>query len=70
MFVRDAALWIGIGAALISACTGLYATAGNDLHGKVERFIPLIRGQSPWAAWAAIAAAVSVVAQAMARLPV
>ena len=48
-FVRDAAPWIGIGAALISACTGLYAAAGNDLHGKVERFIPLIRGQSPWA---------------------
>jgi len=28
-----------------------------------------MRGQAPWAAWAAIAAAVSVVAQAMEKLP-
>jgi hypothetical protein len=66
----DTASWIAIGAALISACVGLYAAAGSDLRDKVEKFFPRIRGQSPWAAWAAIAAAVSVVAQAMEKLPV
>jgi len=68
--MRDTASWIAIGAALISACVGLYATAGSDLRDKVEKLVPRIRGQSPWAAWAAIAAAVSVVAQAMEKLPV
>ncbi len=68
-FMRDTASWIAIGAAMISACVGLYAAAGNELRDKVEKFIPRIRGQSPWAAWAAIAAAVSVVAQAMEKLP-
>lgn len=67
--MRDAAPWIAIGAALISACVGLYASTGSDLRDKVERFVPLMRGQAPWAAWAAIAAAVSVVAQAMEKLP-
>ena len=68
--MRDAASWIAIGAALISACAGLYAIAGSDLRDKVERFVPSIREQSPWVAWAAIAAAVSVVAQAVEKLPV
>jgi uncharacterized membrane protein YeiH len=68
--VKDAASWIAIGAALISACVGLYATAGSDLRDQVERSFPLIREKAPWAAWAAIAAAVSVVAQAMQKLPV
>jgi len=67
--VKDAASWVAIGAALISACVGLYATAGSDLRDSVERLFPLIREQTPWAAWAAIAAAVSVVAQAMEKLP-
>jgi hypothetical protein len=67
--VKDSASWIAIGAALVSACIGLYASAGSDLHDAVERAVPQIRGQAPWAAWAAIAAAVSVVAQAMALLP-
>jgi hypothetical protein len=66
--VKDAAPWIAIGAALISACVGSYAAAGNDIRGKVERLFPLLREQAPWAAWAAIAAAVSVVAQAMEKL--
>jgi hypothetical protein len=68
--VREAASWIAIGAALTSACVGLYAIAGSDLRDKVEKFVPLIRERSPWAAWAAIAAAISVVAQAIERLPV
>ena len=67
--MTDAASWIAIGAALTSACVGLYAAAGSDLRDKVEQFIPQLRGQAPWAAWAAIAAAVSVVAQAMEKLP-
>jgi hypothetical protein len=67
--VKDAAPWIAIGAALISAGIGSYAAAGSDLRDHVERQFPLIRGQAPWAAWAAIAAAVSVVAQAMEKLP-
>jgi hypothetical protein len=67
--MTDAASWIAIGAALTSACVGLYAAAGSDLRDKVEQYIPQIRGQFPWAAWAAIAAAVSVVAQAMEKLP-
>lgn len=67
--MTDAASWIAIGAALTSACLGLYAAAGSDLRDKVEKFIPQISGQSSWAAWAAIAAAVSVVAQAMEKLP-
>jgi hypothetical protein len=50
-----------------SACVGLYAAVGSDLRDKVEQFIPQLRGQAPWAA---IAAAVSVVAQAMEKLPV
>jgi multidrug efflux pump subunit AcrA (membrane-fusion protein) len=71
MFMRDIASWIAIGAALISACVGLYATAGGDFRDQVEKVIPGIRGgQTAWAAWAAIAAAVSVVAQAMEKLPV
>jgi hypothetical protein len=70
MFVKDAASWIAIGAALISACAGLYVISGSDLRGKVERLFPFMREQAPWAAWAAIAAAVSVVAQAMEKLPV
>ena len=68
--MREAASWIAIGTALTSACVGLYAVVGSDLRDKVEKFAPLIREQSPWAAWAAIAAAISVVAQAMERLPV
>ena len=68
--MRDAASWIAIGAALISACAGLYAIAESDLRDKVEKLVPMIREQSPWAAWAAIAAAVSVIAQAMEKLPV
>jgi hypothetical protein len=68
-FVTNAASWIAIGAALISAFVGLYAAAGSDLRDKVEKFIPQISGQSSWAAWAAIAAAVSVVAQAVEKLP-
>jgi hypothetical protein len=68
--MRDIASWIAIGAALLSACIGLYAVTGNDFRDGVERFIPRIRGQLPWVAWAAIAAAVSVVAQAIERLPV
>lgn len=44
----------------------LYAAAGNDLRDKVEQSIPQLRGHAPWAA---IAAAVSVVAQAMEKLP-
>jgi hypothetical protein len=68
--MTDAASWIAIGAALTSACVGLYAAAGSDLRDKVEQFIPQLRGQAPWAAWAAIAATVSVVAQAMEKLPV
>ena len=67
--MTDAASWIAIGAALISACVGLYAAAGSDVRDKVEQFIPQIGAQSSWAAWAAIAAAVSVVAQAMEKLP-
>ena len=67
--MKDASSWIAIGAALTSACTGLYAAAGIDLRGKVERVLPFIREQAPWAAWAAIAAAVSVVAQAFEKLP-
>jgi len=65
--VKDAASWIAIGAALTSACIGLYATAGSDLRNKVEMLFPLIHERAPWAA---IAAAVSVVAQAMEKLPV
>jgi len=68
--VKDATSWIAIGAALTSACIGLYAIAGSDLRNKVEMLFPLIREQTPWAAWAAIAAAVSVVAQATEKLPV
>jgi hypothetical protein len=68
-FMTDAASWIAIGAALTSACVGLYAAAGSELRDKVEQFIPQLRGRAPWAAWAAIAAAVSVVAQAMEKLP-
>lgn len=64
--MTDAASWIAIGAALTSACVGLYAAAGNDLRDKVEQSIPQLRGHAPWAA---IAAAVSVVAQAMEKLP-
>jgi hypothetical protein len=67
--VTDSASWIAIGAALVSACIGLYASAGSDLRGAIERAVPQIREQAPWAAWAAIAAAVSVVAQAVALLP-
>jgi hypothetical protein len=67
--MTDIASWIAIGAALTSACVGLYAAAGSDLRDKVEQFVPYIRGQFPWAAWAAIAAAVSVVAPALKRLP-
>lgn len=67
--MKDASSWVAIGAALTSACTGLYAAAGIDLRGKVERLFPFIREQAPWAAWAAIAAAVSVVAQAIEKLP-
>ena len=67
--MTDTASWIAIGAALTSACVGLYAAAGSELRDKVERFIPQLRGRAPWAAWAAIAAAVSVVAQAMEKLP-
>jgi hypothetical protein len=37
----------------------------SDLRDKVEKLIPQISGQSSWA----IAAAVSVVAQAMEKLP-
>ena len=68
--MKDAASWIAIGAALISACVGLYAAAGSDIRNEVERLFPLIRERAPWAAWAAIAAALSVVAQAMVKLPV
>jgi hypothetical protein len=68
--VRDAASWVAIGAALTSACAGLYAIAESDIRDKVEKLVPMIREQSPWAAWAAIAAAVSVVAQAVEKLPV
>jgi type II secretory pathway component PulK len=64
--MKDPASWIAIGAALISACVGLYAAAGSDVRDKL---IPQIGAQSSWAAWAAIAAAVSVVAQAMEKLP-
>ena len=64
--MTDAASWIAIAAALTSACVGLYAAAGSDLRDRVEQLIPQMRGQ---AAWAAIAAAVSVVAQAMEKLP-
>jgi len=68
--VKDASSWVAIGSALSSACTGLYAAAGIDLRKKVERRFPRIREQAPWAAWAAIAAAISVVAQAIEKLPV
>jgi len=68
--MTGAASWIAIGAALMSACVGLYAAAGSDLRDRIEKFVPQLRGQAPWAAWAAIAAAVSVVAQAMEKLPV
>ena len=68
--MSDAASWIAIGAALTSACVGLYAALGSDLRGRIEQLVPQLRGQAPWAAWAAIAAAVSVVAQAMEKLPV
>ena len=68
--MKDASSWVAIGAALTSACTGLYAAAGIDLREKVERRFPLIREQASWAAWAAIAAAISVVAQAIEKLPV
>jgi len=67
--MRDTASWIAIGAALTSAWLGLYASAGSDLRDRVEKLVPQIRRDSPWAAWAAIAAAVSVVAQAMEMLP-
>ena len=67
--MKDPASWIAIGAALISACVGLYAAADSDVRDKVEKLIPQIGAQSSWAAWAAIAAAVSVVAQAMEKLP-
>jgi hypothetical protein len=70
MVGKDVASWIAIGAALISACAGLYAIAESGLRDKVEKFVPMIREQSPWAAWATIAAAVSVVAQAVEKLPV
>ena len=68
--MKDTSSWVAIAAALTSACTGLYAAAGMDLRTKVEGRFPLIREQAPWAAWAAIAAAISVVAQAIERLPV
>ena len=67
--MKDASSWVAMRAALTSACTGLYAAAGSDLRGKVERLLPFIREQAPWAAWAAIAADVSVVAQATEKLP-
>lgn len=67
--MKDVSSWVAIGAALTSACAGLYAAAGIDLRGKFEKLFPFIREQAPWAAWAAIAAAVSVVAQAIEKLP-
>lgn len=45
--MMDAAFWIAIGAALTSACVGLYAAAGGDLRDKVEQFIPQLRGLAP-----------------------
>jgi hypothetical protein len=68
--VKDASSWVAIGAALTSACTGLYSAAGTDLRKKVERCFPLLPEQAPWAAWATIAAAISVVAQAIEKLPI
>jgi hypothetical protein len=65
--MTDAVSWIAIGAAMTSACVGRYAAAGSDIRDQVEQFVPQLRGQAPWAA---IAAAVSVVAQAMKKLPV
>jgi hypothetical protein len=63
--MRDTASWIAIGAALISACGWTMRSRRSDLRDKVEKLIPQISGQSSWA----IAAAVSVVAQAMEKLP-
>jgi hypothetical protein len=42
--MTGAASWIAIGAALTSACVGLYAAVGSDLRDKVEQFIPQLRG--------------------------
>jgi hypothetical protein len=50
---------------MASAVIGIYAALGIDVRDNMDAFISDLRRQSQWAAWAAAAAGVSVLAQAI-----
>jgi hypothetical protein len=66
--MKEAFSWLAIGAALVSAAVGLYAALGIDVRDNMDAFISDLRKQSQWAAWAASAAGISVLAQAIEKV--
>jgi hypothetical protein len=66
--MKEAFSWLAIGAALVSAAVGLYAALGIDVRDNMDAFICDLRKQSQWAAWAASAAGISVLAQAIEKV--
>ena len=63
--MKEAFSWLGIGAALVSAAVGLYAALGIDVRDNMDAFISDLRKQSQWAA---SAARISVLAQAIEKV--
>jgi hypothetical protein len=62
--LKEIAGWVAILSAFVSAGLGLWAAVGIDVRDNMDAFIGDLQRQSHWAAWAAAAAGVSVLAQA------
>jgi hypothetical protein len=63
--MKEAFSWLAIGAALVSATLGMYAALGIEVRDNQDKFISDLQKQSRWTAWAASAAGISVLAQAI-----
>jgi hypothetical protein len=63
--MKEISSWAAIAAAGISAVLGLYAAFGIEVRDNIDAFIGDLQRQSRWASFAAAAAGISVLAQAL-----
>ena len=65
--MKEMVFWMGIVAAFLSAVSGGYAAFGAQIRNKQQEFLSDLESQSHWASYAAAAAGISVLAQAIER---
>jgi hypothetical protein len=63
--MANALSWISIVGGILAAGIGGYAAFGIDIRDNLDSFIQDLQRQSQFASWAALAAGISAVAQAL-----